>query len=145
MSEYLRLTRFGPKKSRPRYISAQKFSTLFDALDNFQTREQSWPYLFHINYNSNMTSFFRFVNKWAIYWLGIINKLCATLSANVNINYRLPIKVYYRPVADSRRGFGGFRDCRANVEQFNHQCFERGAKICEPLDIEVKKPRICGR
>jgi hypothetical protein len=23
-------------------------------------------------------------------------KLCATLSANVNINYRLPIKVYYR-------------------------------------------------
>jgi hypothetical protein len=36
-------------------------------------------------------------------------------------------------------------DCRPNVEQFNHQCFERGAKICEPLDIEVKKPRICGR
>jgi hypothetical protein len=34
-------------------------------------------------------------------------------------------------------------DCRANVEQFNHQCFERSAKICEPL--EVKKPRICGR
>jgi hypothetical protein len=24
-------------------------------------------------------------------------------------------------------------------------CFERSAKICEPLDIEVKKPRICGR
>jgi hypothetical protein len=24
------------------------------------------------------------------------HKLCATLSANVNINYRLPIKVYYR-------------------------------------------------
>jgi hypothetical protein len=36
-------------------------------------------------------------------------------------------------------------DCRANVEQFNHQCFERSAKICEPQDIEVKKPRICGR
>ena len=36
-------------------------------------------------------------------------------------------------------------DCRVNVEQFNHQCFERSAKICEPLDIEVKKPRICGR
>jgi hypothetical protein len=33
-------------------------------------------------------------------------------------------------------------DCRANAEQFNHQCFERSAKICEPLDIEVKKPRI---
>ena len=36
-------------------------------------------------------------------------------------------------------------DCRANVELFNHQCFERSAKICEPLDIEAKKPRICGR
>jgi hypothetical protein len=36
-------------------------------------------------------------------------------------------------------------DCRANVEQFNHQCFERSAKICEPLDLEAKKPRICGR
>jgi hypothetical protein len=36
-------------------------------------------------------------------------------------------------------------DCRSNVEQFNHHCFERGVKICEPLDIEVKKPRICGR
>ena len=30
-------------------------------------------------------------------------------------------------------------DCRANVEQFNHQCFERSVKICEPLDVEVKK------
>ena len=30
-------------------------------------------------------------------------------------------------------------------ELFNHQCFERSAKLCEPLDIEVKKPRICGR
>ena len=75
--------------------------------------------------NSNMTSFFRFVKKLAIYRFGIISwahapvhvtdfpivnvyvnelwsariwqhKLCATLSANVNINYRLPIKVYYR-------------------------------------------------
>ena len=75
--------------------------------------------------NSNMTSFFRFVNKRAIYQLGIISlahvlvhvtdfpivnvhvdellsaqiwqyKLCATFSANININYRLPIKVYYR-------------------------------------------------
>ena len=72
-----------------------------------------------------MTFFFRFVNKRAIYLLGIISlahapvhvtnfpvvnvhvdelsfariwqyKLCATLSANVNINYRLPSKVYYR-------------------------------------------------
>ena len=73
--------------------------------------------------NSNITSFFRFVNKRAIYRLGIISLahahvtgfpvvnvhvdelssariwqhiLCATLSANVNINYRLQIKVYYR-------------------------------------------------
>jgi hypothetical protein len=75
--------------------------------------------------NSNMASFFHFVNKRAIYRLGIISsahapvhvtdfpvvnvhvdelssariwqhKLCATLSANVNINYRLPVKVYYR-------------------------------------------------
>ena len=75
--------------------------------------------------DSNMTSFFRFVTKRAIYRLGIISlahspvhvtdfpvvnvhvdelssariwqhTLCATLSANININYRLPIKVYYR-------------------------------------------------
>ena len=72
-----------------------------------------------------MTSFFRLVNKRAIYQFGMISfahvavhvtdfpvvnvpvdelssarirqhKLCATLSANVNINYRLPIKLYYR-------------------------------------------------
>jgi hypothetical protein len=35
-------------------------------------------------------------------------------------------------------------DCRANVEQSNHQCFERSAKVYEPLDIEVKKPRFAG-
>jgi hypothetical protein len=75
--------------------------------------------------NSNLTSFFRFVNKRAIlYRLGIISlahapvhvtdfffvnvhvdelssariwhhKLCVTLSANVNMNYCLPIKAYY--------------------------------------------------
>jgi hypothetical protein len=74
-----------------------------------------------------MTSFFRFVNKRAIYRLGIISlahapvhvtdfpvvnvhvdelssariwqhKLCATFSAKVNINYRLPIKIYSRIV-----------------------------------------------
>ena len=28
--------------------------------------------------------------------IGSINNLCATLFASVNINYRLPIKVYYR-------------------------------------------------
>jgi hypothetical protein len=72
-----------------------------------------------------MTFFFRFVNKRAIYRLGIISlahapvhvtgfsivkvhvdellsariwqhKLCATFSTNVNRNYHLPIKVYYR-------------------------------------------------
>jgi hypothetical protein len=83
-------------------------------------------FFYHIyNINSNMTSFFRFVNKRAIYRLGIISlvhalvhvtdfpiinvhvyelspariwqhKLCATFSANVNINNRFPIKVYYR-------------------------------------------------
>ena len=66
-----------------------------------------------------MTSFFRFISKEAIYRLGIISLAHApvhvtnfsvvnvhvdelssariwlqTLSANVNINYRLPIKVY---------------------------------------------------
>jgi hypothetical protein len=75
--------------------------------------------------NSNMTSFFRFVTKQPIYRLGIISlahapvhvtnfpvvnahvdelssariwqhTLCATLSASVNINYCLPIIVYYR-------------------------------------------------
>ena len=75
--------------------------------------------------NSNMTSFFSFVTKRANYRLGIISlayapvhvtdfsvvnvhvdklsstriwqyKLCATLPASVNINYRLPIKVHYR-------------------------------------------------
>jgi hypothetical protein len=61
------------------------------------------------NINSNMNSFFRFVNKQASYPFGIIplahapcdwlfhwqHKLCATFSAKVDINYRLPIKVYY--------------------------------------------------
>ena len=78
---------------------------------------------------SNMTSFFRFVNKRASYPFGIISlahapvnvtdfsigsincnlnnaiegavlfelhKLCATFSASVNINYHLPITLYYR-------------------------------------------------
>ena len=80
-------------------------------------------FLGDIKNNSNTTSFFRFVNKPAIYRLRIISlahapvhvtgfpvvnvnespsariwqhKLCATLSVNVNKNYRLPIKVYYR-------------------------------------------------
>jgi hypothetical protein len=32
-----------------------------------------------------------------------------------------------------------------NNSTTRHQCFERNVKICEPLDIEVKKPRICRR
>ena len=92
----------------------------------------SWKWQLHIFImsdkvilHSNITSVFHFVNKRAIYRLGIISlahvpvhvtdfpvvnvhvdelssaricqhKLCAILSANVNINYRLPIKVYYR-------------------------------------------------
>ena len=80
--------------------------------------------LVECNKHSNMTSFFRFVNKRTIYRLGIISlahapvhvtgfpvvnvhvdelssfriwqhKLCTTLSASVNTNYRLPIKAYY--------------------------------------------------
>ena len=75
-------------------------------------------------YNSNITFFFRFVNKRTIYRLGIISlahapvhvtdfpvvnvhvdelsyariwlhKLCATFSTKANINYRLPITVYF--------------------------------------------------
>ena len=43
-------TRFGPKKSRPQYISAQKISTLLMKLpDNFQMREHLRPCRFHIN------------------------------------------------------------------------------------------------
>ena len=78
----------------------------------------------NITSNSNIMSFFPFVKKRVIYRLGIISlayapfhvtdflvvnvpvdellsariwqhKLCAALSANVNINYHLPIKVYY--------------------------------------------------
>ena len=91
-------------------------------VDNLGTNNDIYHMAF-ININYNMTSFFRFVNKRAIYRLGIISlahapvhvtdfpvvnvhelssvriwqhKLCATLSANVDINFRLPIKVYYR-------------------------------------------------
>jgi hypothetical protein len=83
-------------------------------------RTKLWCFI----YNFSMTSFFRFVSKRAIYRLGIIplehvsvhvtdfpfvnvhvdelssariwqHKLCAKLSANININCRLSIKVYY--------------------------------------------------
>ena len=78
-------------------------------------------FLGDIKNNSNTTSFFLFVNTPAIYRLGIISlahapvhvtgfpvvnvissariwqqKLCATLSASVNKNDCLPIKLYYR-------------------------------------------------
>ena len=81
--------------------------------------------LYNYIMDSNMTSFFRFVNQRPIYRFGKISlahapvhvtdfsvvnvhvdelssariwqhKLCATYSAKVNINNRLPIKVYYR-------------------------------------------------
>ena len=105
-------------------------TAIFDFWSTQQRKEYSpkfavkW-FQIRIIYNSNITSFFRFVNKRAIYRLGIFSlahapvhvidfpvvnvhvdelssariwqhTLCATLSTNVNINYRLPIKVYYR-------------------------------------------------
>jgi hypothetical protein len=77
------------------------------------------------HFNSNTTSFFIFVNKRALYRLGIISlahtqvhvtdfpvvivhvdelssariwqhTFCATYSVSVNINNRLPNKIYYR-------------------------------------------------
>ena len=36
-------------------------------------------------------------------------------------------------------------DCKANFEQYSTTSVLRSVKIYEPLDIEVKKPRICGR
>jgi hypothetical protein len=65
--------------------------------------------------------------------------------------YKGPLQDHYKRSLDIGRALKSVNliqsslDCRAKVEQFNHQCFERSAKICEPLDIEVKKPRICGR
>ena len=73
-----------------------------------QTWSQSYIGLKYTLY-CNMTSFFRFVDKRAIYrWYNLIrtcagkcdwlfhwqHKLCATFFANVNINYRLLSKVY---------------------------------------------------
>jgi hypothetical protein len=81
--------------------------------------------MYAANCNFNTTSFFRFVNKRAIYRLGIISfahaqvhvtdfpvvnvhvdelssariwqhTLCATYSVNFNMNNRPPIKIYYR-------------------------------------------------
>jgi hypothetical protein len=80
----------------------------------------AYKHIMKVMLHSNMTSLFRFVDKRVIYRLGIISlahasvhvtdfsvinvhvdelssariwqhKLCATFSANVNINYRLPI------------------------------------------------------
>jgi hypothetical protein len=71
------------------------------------------------DWNSNLTSFFRFADKQAIYrWHNLIrtcagecdwlfywqHKLCVTFS--VNVNYRLPIKVYYRICTLSASGSG---------------------------------------
>ena len=84
--------------SQMKYITLKEIFRLLMSMNN-------------IIINYNMTSFFRFVDKRAIYrWYNLIrtcagecdwlfhwqHKLCATFSASVNINYRLPIKVYYR-------------------------------------------------
>jgi hypothetical protein len=61
-------------------------------------------YLLHSNniYCIQTISIYRWYNlirtcacecDWLFHWQ---HKLCATCSANVNINYHLPIKVYYR-------------------------------------------------
>ena len=106
-----------------------------------ENKERVW----RSNFNSNITSFIRFVNKRAIYRLGIISlahapvhvtdflvvnvhvdelsstriwqhKLCATLSANVNINYHLPIKVYNRICT--------LRHIRIEMINGSQMCFE---------------------
>ena len=88
----------------------------------FFVKELIWYFIVFV-YHSYITSFFRFVDKRAIYRLDIISlaltpvhvidfsvvnvhvdelssaricqhQLCATFSANVNINCRLPIKNY---------------------------------------------------
>ena len=80
--------------------------------DAYPWQKLTWPMARWAKNNySNMTSFFRFVDKRAIYrWYNLIrthaaecdwlfhwqHNLCARFSANANINYRLPIKVYYR-------------------------------------------------
>ena len=51
----------------------------------------------------------------------------------------------FKKSLDLGRALKSSLDCKTNVEQFNHQCFERSVKIYDPLDIEVKKPRISGR
>ena len=109
-----------------RLVRSINFASFYDLSIWFWDLSDSVVYLdFHFITYSNMMSFFCFVTKWAIYWFGIISlahvpmhvtdfpvvnvhvdelssawiwqlKLCATLSASVNINYRLPIKACYR-------------------------------------------------
>jgi hypothetical protein len=89
---------------------SRAYMPLFLFYKKWQPQLLIW-FLDYIIGNSNITSFFRFVDKRAIYrWYNLIHtcagecdwffhwqhKLCAICSANVNINYRLPIKVYYR-------------------------------------------------
>ena len=31
------------------------------------------------------------------------------------------------------------------TKRLQNKCFQRSVKICEPVDIDAKKPRICGR
>jgi hypothetical protein len=85
------------------------------------------------------TFFFRFVDKRAIYrWYNLVHtcagecdwlfhwqhKWCVTLSTNVNINYRLPIKVYYR--------ICNLRHIRIEIKTWKHECvlsFNMGWRI----------------
>jgi hypothetical protein len=98
-----------------------KYCLYFDLLTIVLGRRKSILCILY----SNIMSFFHFVDKGVIYQLGIISlahapvhvtdfsvinvhvdelssariwqhKLCSTFSASVNINYRLPIKVYCR-------------------------------------------------
>jgi hypothetical protein len=85
---------------------------------------------FQCIFHCAMAFFFRFVDKRAIYrWYNLIrtcagecdwlfhwqHKLCAIFSANININYRLPIKVYYRICT--------FRHIRIEINHGNQNVF----------------------
>ena len=104
-----------------------------------------------------MTSFFCFVNLRVIYRLGIISlahvpvhvtdfpvvnvpvdellsaqiwqdKLCATLSANVNINYRLPIKVQMTLVTSNL--MGPWKKFESTVLRLKRSYENTGSVVC---------------
>jgi hypothetical protein len=60
----------------------------------FKSLILTWPPSFALHTNRyNLISTCAGECDWLLHWQ---HKLCATFSASVNINYRLPIKVYYR-------------------------------------------------